>query len=139
MLPTILAEITTYLEAQTIVSRGTNAFEGYEPDYAATSDLSYWDVCVYKGAAGQPSLASGLDYSRVKIVARAEKHDVAYAKAYEIFSYLHGLNNMVLSERRYVLIKAIQDPTDVGSDVPGLFQYVCNYECMVENNTVWRS
>lgn len=136
----LVSEITTYLATQGVAVRGASMFEAYFPDYVNSGNLTFWDVAVFKPpGGGPPGLEAPLDYPRFQVIVRAEDYNTAASKCQLIFSKLHGLYNTVLSGRRYLLIKAVHDPAHLGLDEENLHRFVCNFECITENPTDWRS
>jgi hypothetical protein len=135
----ILPAITAYLEAQGLVIHDQTIFESDFPDYNETADRSFYDVCTRLTGPEAPSLASPLDYIGLQVLVRAEQQSVGTAKAWAIYSELHGLHNMTLSGFKFLLIKANHPPVHLGVDKDHLHRFDCNYTCMVENPTKWRS
>jgi hypothetical protein len=124
----MLKEIGTYLQSQGIGNLGTDLFLGLMPDQP--------DDCIalFQYAGSPPDLHWEGEYPRLQVRVRDKSYAAARAKIGTVAALLHGLHEQVLSDTRYLLIKALGSPEVLKRDANNRIEIFVNFEIMKESD-----
>jgi len=126
-------EITAYLEAQGIGTRGMNLFSDVtpeQPDNLVSVNLYTGSPHIHTLGGGAGSAA--LERPRLQVSARNTDHDNGWDKANDALLLLDGLNNTTLSGVSYLSIFALQPVFLIDRDQNNRWVFGFNIEVVKE-------
>ena len=125
-----LDEIATRLAAQSVGTVGTNIFKGSRamipngdgPYLSLTETGGTAPGRIHNVATAHPQRPSA------QVAVRAKNYATARAMAHAAYNALDGVSNTTLSGTFYQSIRAMQEPTDIGTDSIERVMIVFNIE-----------
>ena len=124
----MLNDISTYLQAQGVGTVGTDIFLGLMPDQPDNC------IALFEYAGSPPDLHWEGEYPRLQVRVRDKSYAAARAKIGTVAALLHGLHEQVLSDTRYLLIKALGSPEVLKRDANNRIEIFVNFEIMKESD-----
>jgi hypothetical protein len=117
----LLDDIATYLQSQGVGAVGTDLFNGSLPDEPDNC------VALFEYAGSPPDLHWNGEYPGLQVRVRNTSYPAARAKIETVITKLHGLTETMLSDTRYLLIRANQSPESLGQDASNRVELVVNF------------
>ena len=124
----MLREIGAYLQSQGIGTLGANVFLGLMPDQPDNC------IALFEYAGSPPDLHWDGEYPRLQVRVRDKSYAAARAKIGTVAALLHGLHEQVLSDTRYLLIKALGSPEVLKRDNNNRVELFVNFEIIKERD-----
>ena len=124
----MLREIGAYLAAKSIGKVGTDIFLGLMPDQPDNC------IALFEYAGSPPDLHWEGEYPRLQVRVRDKSYAAARAKIGTVAALLHGLHEQVLSDTRYLLIKALGSPEVLKRDNNNRVELFVNFEIIKERD-----
>ena len=124
----MLREIGTYLATKSIGTVGTDIFLGLMPDQPDNC------IALFEYAGSPPDLHWEGEYPRLQVRVRDKSYAAARAKIGTVAALLHGLHEQVLSDTRYLLIKALGSPEVLKRDANNRVELFVNFEIIKERD-----
>ena len=124
----MLKEIGTYLQSQGMGTLGADLFLGLMPDQPDNC------IALFEYAGSPPDLHWEGEYPRLQVRVRDKSYAAARAKIGSIVALLHGLHEQVLSNTRYLLIKALGSPEVLKRDANNRVELFVNFEIIKERD-----
>jgi len=124
----MLNDISTYLQAQGVGTVGTDIFLGLMPDQPDNC------IALFEYAGSPPDLHWKGEYPRLQVRVRDKSYAAARAKIGTVAALLHGLHEQVLSDTRYLLIKALGSPEVLKRDNNNRVELFVNFEIIKESD-----
>lgn len=127
----LLDELSTYIEANSTLSEGTDLFLNHVP--ATASDTN---VALYESGGIGPSMSFGgveMESPSVQVVARSTTFSNARVLSQVVWNLFTSIENQNVPGTTaypgvwYVAGKAQQSPFSIGTDSLGRYQVSCNY------------
>lgn len=122
----LLDDIASYLQQQGI----TDIYKGYMPDQPDNV------VVLFEYAGEAPELVMGGDNTTerpgLQVRVRDKSYPAGRARIQAVVDALHGLSNVVLGNKRYLLIRANQSPASLGLDGNNRSEFVVNFSVIKE-------
>lgn len=126
-------DIITLLELsfENIFEEGVNLFINYYPDFPDFV-VSIFDT---EGKAPEVLLdgTKGIEFQNFQIRIRDKNNVYCEAIAFDIYQYLHGMNNFETENYYYYYIQANHSPAFLEKDEKGRSIYVLNFNCIRKN------
>jgi len=126
----LLDDIGDWLETQGVATKGTNLFKSIDPGQPDTAVVLY----EYSGYSPINTFGTGtptIEQPHLHILVRGVNYDTASSTASAVFHALHRLVG-VINHTRYLYVKALQSPYDVGPDERGRPRLVCKFRVIRE-------
>lgn len=91
-------------------------------------------IALFEYAGSPPDLHWEGEYPRLQVRVRDKSYAAARAKIGTVAALLHGLHEQVLSDTRYLLIKALGSPEVLKRDANNRIEIFVNFEIMKESD-----
>jgi hypothetical protein len=124
----VLTEIGAYLATKNVGAVGADIFLGLMPDQPDNC------IALFEYAGSPPDLHWEGEYPRLQVRVRDKSYAAARAKIGTVAALLHGLHEQVLSDTRYLLIKALGSPEVLKRDANNRIEIFVNFEIMKESD-----
>ena len=124
----MLREIGAYLATKSIGTVGTDIFLGLMPDQPDNC------IALFEYAGSPPDLHWSGEYPRLQVRVRDKSYADARAKIGTVAALLHSLHEQVLSDTRYLLIKALGSPEVLKRDANNRVELFVNFEIIKERD-----
>ena len=124
----MLKEIGAYLQSQGIGNLGTDIFLGLMPEQPDNC------IALFEYAGSPPDLHWDGEYPRLQVRVRDKSYAAARAKIGTVAALLHGLHEQVLSDTRYLIIKALGSPEVLKRDENNRVELFVNFEIIKESD-----
>lgn len=126
----LLDDIGDWLQTSGVATKGTNLFKSIDPGVPDTA------VTIYEYAGMMPidtmgGITKTVEQPTVHVLVRGDTYAAAATLARSVFQALHRMKGTINSVR-YLHVRALQSPFDVGPDERGRPRLVCNYRIMKE-------
>lgn len=126
-----LDDIGDWLETQGVATKGTNLFKSIDPGQPDTAVVLYEYSGLPPVDTMGASLTTTLEQPSLHVLIRGVNYDAAVTKAKAVFQALHKMSGSI-NGTRYLYVRAMQSPFDVGPDERGRPRLVCNFRAMKE-------
>lgn len=127
----LLDDIATYLQAQGVGTVNADIFKGYYPDKPDNLVVLF----EYAGEATEMTMGTGdpiIERPGLQVRVRDKSYSAGRSKIALAVTALHGLANVVLGGKRYLLIRANQSPESLGLDANNRSEFVVNFSVLKE-------
>ncbi len=130
-MPLLLDDIASYLASFNIGKVGTDIHKGFLPDQPDNLVALF----EYAGSPMELTMGDGdatLERPGLQVRVRNTSYPVGRAKIDQVVDVLHGLANVTLGGKRYLLIRANQSPASMGLDANNRSEFVVNFSVIKE-------
>jgi len=130
----LLDDMATYLQENGIGVVGTDIFKSARHD-TKTPETA---IALYEYAGRAPAyvhdmVGAAWENPSLHIEVRAKRYATARGKADSIFRLLDSMTDVLIGTRRYISVRALQSPFDLGPDENGREIVACNFAVEVES------
>lgn len=126
-----LDDVGDWLETNGVATKGTDLFKSIDPGIPDTA------VILYEYQGGRlldtmgTTLTNTVEQPGLHVLIRGVDYATAATKSKSVFQVLHKMSG-VINGTRYLFVRALQSPFDVGPDERGRPRLVCNFRVMKE-------
>jgi hypothetical protein len=126
-----LDDIGDWLQSQGVATKGVDLFKSMDPGQPDTAVILYEYAGISPIDTMGTTLATTLEQPSLHVLVRGVSYVEATSKAKAVFRALHKLTGSI-NGVRYLYLRALQSPFDVGPDERGRPRLVCNFRAIKE-------